>query len=84
MALGPEILPYLPIGPDGAMKQVYLVVFLDDSTRFVLHGEFYPVMDQSLVESAFRQAIQKYGVLESVYFDYTEKNTMPKNRLVPM
>ena len=61
--------PYLPIGPDGAMKQVYLVVFIDDATRFVLHGEFVPVMDQSLVESAFRQAIQKYGAPEAVYFD---------------
>jgi hypothetical protein len=31
--------PYLPIGPDGAKKQVYLVTFIDDATRFVLHGE---------------------------------------------
>ncbi|WP_303798270.1 helix-turn-helix domain-containing protein [Alicyclobacillus macrosporangiidus] len=28
--------PYLPIGPGGARKQVYLVVFLDDATRYVL------------------------------------------------
>lgn len=61
--------PYLPIGKDGAKKQVYLVTFLDDATRFVLHGEFYPVLDQSIVEDCFRKAIQKYGVPESVYFD---------------
>ena len=61
--------PYLPIGPGGAMKQVFLVTFIDDATRFVLHGAFYPVMDKTIVEDCFRQAIQKFGVPESVYFD---------------
>lgn len=61
--------PYLPIGKDGAKKQVYLVTFIDDATRFVLHGEFYPVLDQVIVEDCFRQAIRKYGVPEAVYFD---------------
>lgn len=61
--------PYLPISPDGAMKQVFLVTFIDDATRFVLHGEFYPVMDKTIVEDCFRRAIQKFGVPESVYFD---------------
>jgi len=59
----------LPIGPGGAMKQVFLVTFIDDATRFVLHGAFYPVMDQTIVEDCFRRAIQKFGVPESVYFD---------------
>lgn len=61
--------PYLPIGKDGMKKQVYLVLFVDDCSRFVLHGEFYPVLDQVIVEDCFRKAIQKYGVPESVYFD---------------
>ncbi|MFC5406576.1 DDE-type integrase/transposase/recombinase [Cohnella soli] len=61
--------PYLPIGPDGAKKQVFLVVFIDDATRFVLHGEFYPVMDKTIVEDCYRKSIQKYGLPESVYFD---------------
>lgn len=61
--------PYLPIGKDDARKQVYLVTFIDDATRFVLHGEFYPMLDQVIVEDCFRQAIQKYGVPEAVYFD---------------
>lgn len=61
--------PYLPIGNDGAKKQVYLVTFLDDATRFVLHGEFYPSLDQVIVEDCFRQAVQKYGVPEAVFFD---------------
>lgn len=61
--------PYLPIGPDGKKEQVYLVTFIDDATRFVLHGAFYPTLDQRIVEDAFRQAVQKYGAPDSVYFD---------------
>lgn len=61
--------PYLPIGRDGEKKQVYLVTFIDDATRFVLHGQFYPTLDQVIIEDCFRQAILKYGVPESVYFD---------------
>ncbi|MED4769363.1 DDE-type integrase/transposase/recombinase, partial [Cytobacillus firmus] len=61
--------PYLPIGPNGMKKQVYLVAFIDDATRFVLHAAFYPTLDSRIIEDAFRQAIQKYGVPEAVYFD---------------
>jgi putative transposase len=61
--------PYLPIGPNGSNKQVYLVLFVDDATRFVLHGEFYPTMDQSIVEDCFRKSIQQHAVPEAVYFD---------------
>jgi transposase InsO family protein len=61
--------PYLPIGPNGTKKQVYLVVVIDDATRFVLHGAFYPTLDSRIVEDSFRQAVQKYGAPEAIYFD---------------
>lgn len=61
--------PYLPIGPGGEKKQVYLVLFEDDATRSVLHGEFYALFDQRIVEDGFRKTIQKYGIPEAVYFD---------------
>ncbi|WP_026674116.1 DDE-type integrase/transposase/recombinase [Alkalihalobacterium bogoriense] len=61
--------PYLPIGPNGMKKQVYVVAFIDDATRFVLHASFYPTLDARIIEDAFRQSIQKYGVPEAVYFD---------------
>ena len=61
--------PYLPVGHDGTKKQVYLVTFMDDATRFILHGEFYPTLDQVIIEDCFRKAIQKYGVPETVFFD---------------
>ena len=60
---------YLPIGKGGSMKQTYLVVFLDDATRSVLHAEFYATLDQSIVEDAFHSAIIKWGVPKSVLFD---------------
>jgi len=61
--------PYLPIGPNGMKKQVYLVAIIDDATRFILHGAFYPTLDSRIIEDAFRNAIQKYGVPDAVYFD---------------
>ncbi len=61
--------PYLPIGKDGSKKQVYLVTFIDDATRYVLHGQFYPLLDKVIVEDCFRQAIHKYGVPQAAYFD---------------
>jgi putative transposase len=61
--------PYLPIGPNGTKKQVYLVAIIDDATRYILHGAFYPTLDSVIVEDALRLAIQKYGVPEAVYFD---------------
>lgn len=61
--------PYLPIGKDGQKKQVYLVTFMDDATRFILHGEFYPTLDGVIVEDCFRKALMKYGLPESTYFD---------------
>lgn len=61
--------PYLPIGEGGKKKQAYMVAFLDDATRMPLHVSFYPMLDSRCVEEAFREAIRKHGVPESVYFD---------------
>jgi putative transposase len=61
--------PYLPIGPNGSNKQVYLVAIIDDATRFVVHAAFYPTLDSRIIEDTLRQAIQKFGVPEAVYFD---------------
>jgi transposase InsO family protein len=60
---------YLPIGANGEKKQVYLVAFLDDATRYILHASFVPTLDQSIVEQGFRYAIQTHGIPDAVYFD---------------
>jgi putative transposase len=61
--------PYLPTGEKGENKQAYLVAFIDDATRFMLHAAFYPTLDQTIVEDCFRHAVQNYGAPESVYYD---------------
>lgn len=66
--------PYLPVGDiqrngQRKPKQVYLVTFLDDATRYVLHAEFYSTQEQSIVEDCFYKSIMSYGVPDSVYFD---------------
>ena len=61
--------PYLPIGPKGTKQQVYLVTMLDDSSRFMLHAQFYPTLDQTIVQESLRMAILKFGLMEAVFFD---------------
>lgn len=61
--------PYLPIGPGGKKQQVYLVTVLDDSSRFMLHAQFYPTLDQTIVQESLRMAILKYGLMDAVFFD---------------
>ena len=60
--------PHLPIGLGGQKKPVYLVLFIDDATRFVVHGAFYDTLEKSIVEDCFRQAIARHGVPEAVIF----------------
>jgi putative transposase len=50
-------------------KPTYMVCFLDDCTRHILHSEFYPTLDQKIVQDCFRKALLKYGAPDSVYFD---------------
>jgi hypothetical protein len=69
--------PFLPIGPNGKMQQVYLVTMEDDATRFILHAQFYPTLDQKIVQECLRMAILKFGLMESVFFDYSEEKTIP-------
>lgn len=59
--------PFLTV--NGQKKQIYLVSFLDDATRYVVHGEFYDSLDQTIVEDCFRKAILKEGLPRRVYFD---------------
>ena len=59
--------PYINI--KGNKKQIYMVCFLDDATRYVVHGEFYDELSAATVEDCFRKAIIKEGLPERVYFD---------------
>lgn len=54
-------------------KPTYMVCFLDDCTRNVLHSEFYTTLDKKIVQDCFRKALLKYGAPDSVYFVYEKQ-----------
>jgi len=58
---------YLKVG--GKRTQVYFVAFIDDATRYIVHGEFYDTLDQGIVEDCLRKAILKEGVPRRLLFD---------------
>jgi len=59
--------PYLTIR--GEKKQIYLLSFLDDATRYVVHAEFYDTLEKIIVEDCFRKAIIKEGLPRRLFFD---------------
>jgi len=59
--------PYLKI--NGKQTQVFFVGFIDDATRYIVHGEFYDSHDQGTVEDCLRKAILKEGVPQRLFFD---------------
>jgi transposase InsO family protein len=58
---------YLKI--DGKPKEIFFVGFIDDATRYIVHGEFYDSFDQSIVEDCLRKAILKEGLPQRLFFD---------------
>jgi transposase InsO family protein len=49
--------------------RTYLLVFLDDATRLICHGQFYLDQRLPILEDTFRKALLKRGVPASVYVD---------------
>lgn len=50
-------------------QPTYMVCFLDDCTRNIMHSEFYDSLDQTIVQDCFRKALIKYGAPDCVYMD---------------
>lgn len=61
--------PKLPIGKHGRMTQTYLVVILDDHSRYVIGSGFYDNMNGQIVEDTYRRAILTYGKMDRCYHD---------------
>ncbi len=59
--------PYLYI--DGKKKKTYLVMFLDDCSRLVIHGEFYFEENLINLESVLKKAIAKRGIPKKIFVD---------------
>lgn len=69
--------PYLPIGDRGEMVQTVFLCWIDDCTRYIVHGRFYASNKAVDVKDSLLQAVLVYGVPECVYTDngrqYTSK-----------
>lgn len=57
-----------PVDPK-KMRRTYLLIFLDDATRLVVHGEFYFHQRLPILEDCFRKALLSWGVCLAVYLD---------------
>lgn len=59
--------PYLNI--DGRKKKTYLIMFLDDCSRLIPHGEFF--FDENLInlEKVFKKAVAKRGIPKKLFVD---------------
>lgn len=62
--------PWLP-DPErpGRVRRAYLYAFIDDHSRFLLHGRFSFKGELPALELVFRRCVQKYGVPKRVYYD---------------
>lgn len=61
--------PYLPIGKNGEAKQVYLSVFIDDATRYIVAARFYDNQKVDIIEDTLRMAVMRYGKPDAIYVD---------------
>ncbi len=54
---------------NGKPKEIFFVGFIDDATRYIIHGEFYDSLDQTIVEDCLRKAILREGLPQRLFFD---------------
>jgi transposase InsO family protein len=54
----------------GKKKMAYLVVFIDDYSRFVVHGQFYFEERVPRLEDCLKKAILKHGIPCIIYVDH--------------
>lgn len=59
----------LPIGKNGSRVQTYLVVIIDNHSRYVLEAKWYDHQRESIVEDCYHRAILKHGKIRSCYHD---------------
>lgn len=59
----------LTLNLGGKPTQTYFSCLIDDATRYILHGEFYGSMEQSIVEDTLQKAMTKFGLPRRLYFD---------------
>lgn len=59
--------PYLLI--DGKKRCTYLIAFLDDASRLLVHGQFFFEENSASLQSVLKQAILKRGIPKRIFAD---------------
>jgi transposase InsO family protein len=54
---------------NGQKRQAYLITFLDDASRLILHGEFFFNDNAVNMQTVFKMAISKYGLPKRIFVD---------------
>jgi putative transposase len=54
---------------NGQKRQVYLITFIDDASRLILHGEFFFNDNAVNMQIVFKRAISKYGLPKRIFVD---------------
>jgi hypothetical protein len=60
--------PFVP-GENGRKKQIYLVVWIDDATRYIVSAGFYLDQTVDALEDSLHRAVQKSGVPDKIFVD---------------
>jgi hypothetical protein len=60
--------PFVP-GENGRKKQIYLVVWIDDATRYIVSARFYLDQTVDALEDSLHRAVQKSGVPDKIFVD---------------
>lgn len=61
--------PYLQTGPGSKPTKTYLICFIDDASRVITHGAFYPADDTPNLIDCFQTALYKRGIPKAAYVD---------------
>lgn len=67
--------PYLPVGPNGSPKQMFWIGWIDDATRYIVYGRFYPEMTAATVKDSFKMALLRCGKPDQILIDNGKQYT---------
>jgi transposase InsO family protein len=56
-------------GENGRKKQIYLVVWIDNATRYIVSARFYLYQTVDAIEDSLYRAVQRYGIPEKIFVD---------------
>ena len=54
---------------NGIKRQTYLITFIDDASRLIVHGEFFFNDNAVNMQIVFKRAVAKYGVPKKLFVD---------------